>query len=49
MIKHHPTFELIQAFVNGELPASLSAGIAMHAEMCPKCQHQIAQLTNQIA
>ena len=49
MIKHHPTFELIQAFVNGELPASLSAGIAMHAEMCPKCQHQIAQLTDQIA
>lgn len=49
MIKHHPTFELIQAFVNGDLPASLSAGIAIHAEMCPKCQHQIAQLTQQIA
>jgi len=49
MIKHHPKFELIQAFVNGELPASLAAGIAMHAEMCPKCQHQIAQLTEQVA
>jgi putative transcriptional regulator len=49
MIKHHPKFELIQSFVNGELPASLAAGIAMHAEMCPKCQHQIAQLTEQIA
>jgi len=49
MIKHHPKFELIQSFVNGELPASLSAGIAIHAEMCPKCRHQIAQLTDQVA
>ena len=49
MIKHHPKFELIQSFVNGDLPASLSAGIAMHADMCPKCQQQIAQLTDQVA
>lgn len=49
MIKHHPTFELIQSFVNGDLPASLSAGIAIHADMCPKCQKQIAQLTDQVA
>ena len=49
MIKHHPKFELIQAFVNGDLPASLSAGIAMHADMCPKCQQIIAQLTEQVA
>jgi putative transcriptional regulator len=49
MIKHHPKFELIQSFVNGELPASLSAGIAIHADMCPKCQQQIAQLTEQLS
>lgn len=49
MIKHHPKFELLQAYVNGELPASLAAGIAMHAEMCPKCQEQITLLTEQIA
>lgn len=49
MIKHHPTFALIQSFVKGELPASLSAGIAIHADMCPACQQQIAQLTEQIA
>lgn len=49
MIKHHPTFELIQAFVNGDLPASLSAAITIHADMCPKCQKQIAQLTDQVA
>tara|TARA_R110001583_G_scaffold41483_3_gene131995 strand:+ start:2461 stop:3177 length:717 start_codon:yes stop_codon:yes gene_type:complete len=49
MIKHHPKFELIQLFVNGDLPASLSAGIAIHADMCPKCQQQIAQLTDQVA
>ncbi|MGJ8682926.1 ChrR family anti-sigma-E factor [Paraglaciecola sp.] len=49
MIKHHPKFELIQSFVNGDLPASLSAGIAMHAEMCPQCSQKIAQLTEQVA
>lgn len=49
MIKHHPTFELLKAFVNGELPASLSAGVAIHIDMCPKCQQQVAQLTEQAA
>lgn len=49
MIKHHPTFELIQTFVQGELPASLSAGITMHAQMCPQCKKIIEQLTEQAA
>ena len=49
MIKHHPKFELIQSFVNGDLPASLSIGIAIHADMCPICQQKIAQLTEQVA
>lgn len=49
MIKHHPTFELLTAFVNGDLPASLSAGIAIHADMCEECRNTIAQLTDQVA
>jgi putative transcriptional regulator len=49
MIKHHPKFELIQSFVNGDLPASLSAGISIHASMCPICQNKITQLTEQVA
>ena len=49
MIKHHPKFELIQSFVNGDLPASLSAGISIHASMCPTCQKQISLLTDQVA
>ncbi|GHG03068.1 ChrR family anti-sigma-E factor [Thalassotalea marina] len=49
MIKHHPSQELLQAFVNGELPASLSAGVAIHADMCPACQANIANLTEQAA
>lgn len=49
MIKHHPKFELLTSFVAGDLPASLSAGIAIHADMCKQCQHQIAQLTEQVA
>ncbi len=49
MIKHHPTFELIQSFVKGDLSASLSAGIAIHVDMCPVCQQKIVQLTEQLA
>jgi putative transcriptional regulator len=49
MIKHHPKFELIQAFVNGDLPASLSAGISMHADLCSICQQKISLLTDQVA
>jgi len=49
MIKHHPTFELLKSFVNGDLPASLAAGVAIHADMCQECQQKIAQLTEQVA
>ncbi|WP_206484312.1 ChrR family anti-sigma-E factor [Thalassotalea sp. G2M2-11] len=49
MIKHHPKFELLQSFVEGELPASLAAGVAIHADMCSHCQKKIAQLTEQVA
>lgn len=49
MIKHHPKFELIQSFVQGDLPASLSAGIAIHAELCAVCREKINQLTDQVA
>jgi putative transcriptional regulator len=49
MIKHHPKLELIQRFVNGELPASLSAGIAIHADMCSECQQHISHLTEQLS
>ena len=49
MIKHHPKFSLLKSFVDGELPASLAAGIAIHAEMCPLCQQKVTQLTEQVA
>ena len=49
MIKHHPKFSLLQSFVDGELPASLAAVIAIHADMCPLCQQKITQLTEQVA
>ncbi|WP_286235176.1 ChrR family anti-sigma-E factor [Thalassotalea sediminis] len=49
MIKHHPTFEMLTAYVAGELPASLAAGVAIHADKCSKCQQHIALLTEQIA
>lgn len=49
MIKHHPRLELLQSFVDGDLPASLSAGVAIHADMCSECQAKIAQLTEAAA
>lgn len=49
MIKHHPKLELLQRFVHGDLPASLSAGITIHAQMCPQCSELIQQLTEQAA
>jgi len=49
MIKHHPSLDILKKFVAGELPASLSAGVAIHIELCPKCQTEIAQLTERSA
>jgi putative transcriptional regulator len=49
MIKHHPTFEFIQSFVKGDLPASLSAGIAIHCDMCTSCQQHVDELTDRFA
>lgn len=40
---------MLQNFVDGDLPASLAACVAMHAGMCPLCQQKITQLTEQVA
>ena len=49
MIKHHPKSDLLNAFIAGELPASLSAAVAIHTDMCPQCQKFIADETNKVA
>ncbi|MDN3651932.1 ChrR family anti-sigma-E factor [Thalassotalea ponticola] len=46
MIKHHPSNELLQAFVSGELPASMSAAVAMHTQMCQCCQQAVNAQTD---
>jgi putative transcriptional regulator len=45
MIKHHPTQDILQQFAAGDLSASLSIAVAIHVEMCPECQKQIASMT----
>lgn len=45
MISHHPKMELLIQHVNGELPASISAAIKMHSDVCTQCKEQIDQLT----
>jgi len=49
MIKHHPSQELLASFSKGDLPSSLSAAIAIHADMCPICQKAISALEQQEA
>ncbi|WP_419572137.1 ChrR family anti-sigma-E factor [Rheinheimera sp.] len=45
MINHHPTEQMLIAFVAAELPVSLTAAVAVHAEMCSCCALRIEQLT----
>ncbi|WP_337880800.1 ChrR family anti-sigma-E factor [Rheinheimera sp.] len=47
MINHHPTETMLAAFVAGELPVSLTAAVAVHAQMCPCCAERIEQLTQE--
>lgn len=49
MIKHHPTKELMVNYVLGELPASLTAAVAVHCQFCSQCQQQVNTLTEQQA
>lgn len=49
MIKHHPKDDLLEAFACGELPASIAAAVAIHADMCISCKQVIAQTTNKLA
>lgn len=46
MIKHHPTSALLHSFVAGELPASLTAAIVMHTDMCPICKEKVDAITH---
>ncbi|MCG9697086.1 ChrR family anti-sigma-E factor [Shewanella sp. Isolate11] len=49
MIKYHPTSEVLQQFVCGELPASVSVIVASHVEMCSECHQRVQQFTLQQA
>lgn len=49
MITHHPSDELLAAFTQGELTASLSIAVAAHNELCPVCQKKVEKLSAQQA
>ena len=49
MIKHHPNTELLSLYVVGDLPASLSAAISIHNDLCPQCAEEIKNLTEESA
>ena len=41
MINHHPNRTQLNQFVEGTLPPAVSLIISAHADMCPKCRHDI--------
>ncbi len=49
MINHHPKSELLNAFVCGDLPASLSAALSIHLDFCPHCKQRVNALTEEQA
>lgn len=49
MINYHPTPAVLQAYVRGELAASVSIIVASHLELCERCRRQVAMLTEEVA
>lgn len=49
MITHHPSYELLNAYVEGNLPASVSAAISIHSELCEVCAKNIKRMTESSA
>ncbi|WP_318434605.1 ChrR family anti-sigma-E factor [Photobacterium leiognathi] len=49
LIKHHPSKQLLEQHIQGQLSLSLSIAVAAHIELCPHCQQLEASLTPKIA
>lgn len=49
MINYHPDTAVLQDYVNGDLPATVSVVVAAHLEMCEQCREQVSALTEQAA
>ncbi|KZX01377.1 transcriptional regulator [Pseudoalteromonas luteoviolacea] len=49
MIKYHPSKQLMQKHIMGELPAGLSVAIAAHIELCDTCSKEFELLEAQQA
>jgi putative transcriptional regulator len=43
-ITHHLDDATLMSFAAGALPAALSAVAAAHADMCPRCRHEVAAM-----
>lgn len=49
MINHHPSDEILDAYINAELPVSVSVAVSIHTEMCEVCAEKVAKKTEQAA
>jgi putative transcriptional regulator len=49
MINYHPSPRVLEAFVAGELPVSVSVVVASHIEMCEQCRNKVTAITDSVA
>ncbi|RUO25592.1 transcriptional regulator [Aliidiomarina minuta] len=49
MIKSHPSEAMLNSFVSGTLSPALSLIVATHIDMCPRCQHIVSELEQELA
>jgi putative transcriptional regulator len=49
MIKHHVPDDMLKQFAEGVLPASLSAAVAIHIDMCDGCAEKVQQWQHKLA
>lgn len=45
MITHHPTHQLLTAFVKGQLPDAINIAVAAHNQLCSHCQALTDKIT----
>lgn len=49
MIKFHPTQQALKAFIDGELPLSLSIAVSAHIELCADCAGHASQIEERLS
>lgn len=49
MIKHHPTYQQLEQFAQGQLAANTAVVISTHLDLCEHCRARSQEIENQLA